>query len=420
MRPQAPGGTSDAERWTRTVALSDTAIRALRPKDKRYLVADDRGLALEVYPSGGLAWRYRYRLNGKLEKVALGKYPAVSLKMARTRRDDMARLVAEGKSPALQKQLAKVAIAESTTLKDFGDRYFREIVERDWKNPNSIRRYLNKDIYPRMGSIRMRDVTRGDVEKVVFAKRDQGFDAAAGQIRNLLKRMFDYAEALNLVNGNPARALAMKYIAKLNPRDRSLSAAELTVFLHAVYASNMRRQFKLALHLILLTMVRKSELMLAKWSEFNLEEGVWEIPPDRMKMAKGHIVYLSTQAVEILKELQALASTSEYVFPGRSSLSKPFAHNAINVALRAINIPIPAFTVHDLRRTASTLLNETQRFGPDVIEHALAHYVGGVRGIYNRAEYAEQRREMLQWWANYVESRITDKTVVIGRFPKVA
>lgn len=330
----------------------------------------------------------------------------------------MARQVAEGKSPALQKQLAKVAVAESTTVREFGDRYYREIVERDWKNPKSIRRYLTKDIYPKLGTTRMTDVTRGDVEKVVFAKRDEGFDAAAGQIRNLLKRMFDYAEALNLVEANPARALAMKYVANLTPRDRSLSASELTVFLRAIYASNMRRQFKLALHLVLLTMVRKSELMRAKWSEFNLDEGVWEIPPDRMKMAKGHIVYLPAQAVAILRELRGLASTSDYVFPGRNSLSKPFAHNAINVALRSINIPIPAFTVHDLRRTASTLLNETQRFGSDVIERALAHYVGGIRGVYNRAEYAEQRREMLQWWADYVDSRITDKTVVIGRFPR--
>lgn len=403
------------------VALTDTALKALKPKDKPYIVSDERGLYVEVFPTGGIVWRYRYRLNGKLEKLTLGKYPALTLKNARIKRDEAAQQVAMGQSPAKQKQLAKAAAADSTTVKEFAERFFREIQAKDRKDNTIPRRYLDKDILPFIGEKCMRDVTTEDVRSIIWRKKDHGFDAAAGQIRGLLKKLCDYAVTCGLLNANPVMALPMRHVFRAKARERTLSPDEIRMFLNAVMASNIRRQFKIGLHLILLTMVRKSELLLARWANVHLEEGEWHIPAENSKTGKPHIVYLSRQAVGLFHELHSLAGGSELVLPGRGSLTKPFAHNAINNALKKAlqGQDVPAFTIHDLRRTASTLLHENG-WPSDVVEKALNHTIGGVRGVYNRAEYADQRREMLQFWADFIEKLMNDKNVILGRFGKVA
>jgi integrase len=401
--------------------LTDTAIKAMKPRPKRYTVSDERGLVLEVFPTGGMLWHYRYRLDGKQERVTLGRYPALSLKLARGQRDERATMVALGQSPAQQKQLAKSAAADATSVSDFGERFFREIVSKDRKDVSIPRRYLDKAIVPAIGTKAVRDVTTEDVRAIIWRKKDEGFDAAAGEIRGVLKRMFDYALTAGLVTVNPVLALPMRHVHKAKSRERALSPDEIRVFLKAAFESNVRRQFKIGLHLILLTMVRKSELLLARWEHVDFEHAEWHIPAEHSKTGKPHIVFLSRQSVALFNELQSLASGSALVLPGRGSLTKPFAHNSINTALKVAlrGQDIPAFTVHDLRRTASTLLHENG-WASDVVEKALNHTIGGVRGVYNRAEYAPQRTEMLQFWADYVEQLMMGGKVVMGRFKQVA
>ena len=402
--------------------LTDTALKAMRPKDKPYTRADGRGLYVEVFPTGGIVWRYRYRINGKQEKLTLGKYPALTLKNARIKRDEAAQAAAMGTSPAQEKQLAKMAAAATVTVADFGDRFLREVVPKDRKNLTIPRRYFEKSIAPLIGTKAIRDVTTEDVRQVIWRKKDEGFDAAAGEIRGVLKRMFDFALTCGLVTLNPVLALPMRHVHKAKSRERALSPDEVRVFLKAAMESNIRRQFKLGLQLILMTMVRKSELLLARWEHVDFEKAEWQIPAENSKTGKPHIVYLSRQAVALFKDLRLLASSSELVLPGRGSLTKPFAHNAINTALKTAlaGQPIPAFTIHDLRRTASTLLHENG-WPSDVVEKALNHTVGGVRGVYNRAEYAPQRREMLQFWADFIEQLTTTTgNVVLGKFRRVA
>lgn len=403
------------------MALTDTALKALKPKDKAYTAADERGLYVEVFPTGGIVWRYRYRVDGRREKLTLGKYPALTLKNARIKRDEAAQAAAMSKSPARQKQLAKRAAADATTVAEFGERFFREIVAKDRQNITIPRRYFDKSIVPAIGAKAVRDVTTEDVRAIIWKKKDEGFDAAAGNIRGVLKRMFDYATTAGLVGVNPVLALPMRHVHKARSRDRALSPDEIRRFLVAAFESNIRRQFKIGLHLILLTMVRKSELLLARWEHVDFERAEWHIPAEHSKTGKPHIVFLSRQAVALFKELQALAGGSELVMPGRGSLTKPFAHNAINNALKValVGQDIPAFTIHDLRRTASTLLHENG-WASDVVEKALNHTIGGVRGVYNRAEYEPQRREMLQFWADYVEQLMTAGKVILGRFKHVA
>jgi len=396
------------------MVLTDTALKALKPKEAPYIVSDDRGLYVEVLPTGSVVWRYRYRLNGKREKLTLGKYPALTLKNARLKRDEAAQAVALGQSPAQKKQLAKVAGPENVTVAEFVERFFRDIQERDRKDSTIPRRYLDKDIVPHIGAKQIREITAEDVRSVVWRKKQQGFDAAAGQIRGLLKRMLDYAVTCGHLDHNPVTALPMRHVYRAAARDRALTPEEIQLFLRSAQASNIRRQFKIALHLILLTLVRKSELLLAQWKDVHLDEAEWHIPQENSKTGKPHIVYLSKQAVLLFKELKILAGNSAWVLPGRGTLAKPFAHNAINSALKVAlqDQEVPAFTIHDLRRTASTLLHE-KGWASDVVEKALNHTIGGVRGIYNRAEYAEQRKEMLQFWADFIDQLVPADNLIV-------
>lgn len=403
------------------MALTDTALKALKPKEKPYTLADERGLYVEVFPTGGIVWRYRYRINGKQEKLTLGKYPALTLKNARIKRDAAAQEAAMGTSPARQKQLAKVAASDATTVAEFGERFFREIVAKDRQDLTIPRRYFDKAIVPAIGGKPVRDVTTEDVRAIIWKKKDEGFDAAAGNIRGVLKRLFDFAMTCGLATINPVLALPMRHVHKPRARERALSQEEIRAFLKAAFESNIRRQFKIGLHLILLTMVRKSELLLAQWEHVDFEQAEWHIPAEHSKTGKPHIVFLSRQSIALFRELLALAGGSELVMPGRGSLTRPFAHNAINQALKValIGQAVPAFTIHDLRRTASTLLHENG-WHSDVVEKALNHTIPGVRGVYNRAEYASQRREMLQFWADYIGQLMTSGQVILGRFKQVA
>jgi integrase len=386
-----------------TLNLTDTALRALKPKEKAYTVSDDRGLYVEVFPTGGIVWRFRYRLNGKQEKLTLGKYPALTLKNARIKRDEAAQAAAMGQSPATQKQRDKRQATEATTVAEFGERFFREIVAKERKDTTIPRRYLDKSIVPAIGAMTLRQVTTEHVREIIWKKKDEGHDAAAGQIRGVLKRLFDT---------NPLHPLPMRHVHKAKSRERALSPAEIAIVLQAVGDSNIRRQFKIGFKLALLTLVRKSELLRARWAHVDLEKAEWSIPSENLKTGKPNIVYLSRQAIDLFKALHRLADGSELVLPGRGSRTMPFAHNSINnavkVALRGQDVP--AFTIHDLRRTASTLLSE-QNWASDVVEKALNHTIRGVRGVYNRAEYAPQRRVMLQAWADYIDALTLTSTI---------
>lgn len=381
----------------------------------RYLVTDGRGLSLDVLPSGKMSWLYRYRTNGKQEKVVLGRYPDLTLRAAREKRDDLATTVANGKSPAHEIRLMRAGLAANPTVREFGNRYFEEQVVTRWKNPKDIRRYLDNEIYPAMGDKLLKELTALDVQALVYRKRDNGRVAAAIQLRGVIKQMFDYAVEVQLVTMNPAAMVATRYIGRSRKRSRVLTPKEIRLYLRIIYQSNIRRQFKLALHIILLTLSRKSELLLARWKDVNLDSGEWIIPEENAKNGKPHIVYLSKQVTTMFRELKALAGDSELVLPGRSSLSRPFAANALNKALEGLTFDMDPLTIHDLRRTGATLLTE-HGFDKDVIEKALSHEREGIRAVYVLAEYAEQRRKMLQWWSDYVDSIVSEAKVIVGRF----
>ena len=435
------------------MALSDTKLRNLKPADKGYQEADEGGLFVEVMPGGAKVWRMRYRIGGrgaKQEKITLGDYPTYSLAEARSWRDDCKILAGRGLSPmALRrgdpipeeaapavKELAEAfirewclktrekakakeeAAREADTVEAFAMRWYREIVEPANSNPRNILRALEKDVIPAIGSKQVADVTVTDILAITDKIKNRGADQMALQTRNVLKRLFAYAIAREKTKFNPAAAIEAKFIASARSRDVALSPEEVGKLLRAIYQSSMKRAHKLALHLLILCMVRKSELIEAKWEELDLEKAEWAIPGERMKKDKPHLVSLSRQAVAMFEELKGLASGSEWVFPSRGDLKQPIAKSTLNVAVRALAIDVRDFVIHDFRRTASTHLHEAG-FNSDWIEKCLAHETKGIRGVYNRAQYADQRREMLQWWADFVDNQIEEgRKVIIGRFGK--
>lgn len=406
------------------MALTDAQIKGFKAKvGARLTKADGGGLVLDITPAGVKTWAYRYRRNGRREKVVLERYPDMTLKAARQKRDKLAAQVAAGNSPATEKKLARTGLSTVPTLREFGERYFKEQVKGKLKSANDLKRYLDAEIYPSLGDKRLRDINALDVEAVVYRKRDHGRPAAAMRIRMVIKQVFDYALEKQLVTSNPAAMVAPRYIGKVTRRNRNMKPREIGEYLAVIYKSSIRRQFKLALHLVLLTLVRKSMLLLARWPDIDFENGEWTIPKENMKGRKGeeheHVVYMSTQVQELFRELQQLAGDSQYVLPGRNRTTKPFAKNALNKALEGLTFDMDHFTIHDLRRTASTQLRE-HGWNEDVVEKALSHEKGGIAGIYNRAEYAAERKKMLQWWADYVESIVTESKVVVGNFGTVA
>ena len=408
--------------------LTDALIKGLKPKaGSRYSKADGGGLLLDVTPGGVKSWVFRYRIDGKRDKLVIGRYPDVSLKAARDERAKLAAQVAKGESPATAKKLARAGLSTNPTLREFGERYYTEQVISRWKDPKAIRRYLDKEIYPALGEKTLKDVNALDVQALVYRKRDNGRVQAAMQLRNVIKQIFDYAIETQLVTINPAVMVATRYIGKARKRSRVLTPKEIRLYLRTVYQSNIRRQFKLALHIILLTLSRKSELQSARWEHVDFVAGEWLVPAENAKTGKPHIVYLSSQVAAMFKELKSLAGESELVLPGRGSSTKPFAKNALNKALEGLTFAwelgtdaqqaMAPLTIHDLRRTGATRLTENG-FNKDVIEKALSHEAVGIRAVYILAEFAEQRKQMLQWWADYVDSIVNESKVIVGNFAR--
>ncbi|WP_284603694.1 tyrosine-type recombinase/integrase [Dickeya dadantii] len=400
------------------MALSDTKLRSLAAKNRTWQVADGNGLFIEILPSGRKVWRLRYRFQGKQEKATLGEYPAFSLAEARLWREKCRSMIAHGVSPAQKKQEEKAKQKEPTTVEAFAKRWLTDIIEKTTRQPRNVVRVINKDIIPVIGRIQLEELTTAHVQAVIDRIKLRGSDHVALLTRNVLKRMLAYAISRGIIFNNPAAAIEARYIAQATSRDVALTPEEIGILLRGIYTSGMNRRHKLALHLLILCMVRKSELIEATWDEINFVTTEWRIPAERMKMDNPHIVPLSGQALAMFEELKFLAGDSPYVFPSRNDYRHSISKTTLNAAVRTLNLNVRDFVIHDFRRTASTLLHE-QGYNSDWVEKCLAHKISGVRGVYNRAEYLGQRREMLQAWADFVDAQIEEgRKVIIGRFGK--
>ena len=405
------------------IPLNDKRIKAMKPKAKRYLIADGGGLALEVMTSGAKIWRYRYSLHGKQQPlVTIGEYPSISLQDARDRARKYGEAVSSGMSPIAAAKKDRGIVQSHDSVRAFGDLWFAaEIAEKSKSYSTVTRRALDKDVYPAIGNKPLAEVNAGDVLAICDKIKGRGAPQMALLTRNVIKRMYEYAIARQVVTINTAQQLVARFIATPQSRTRVLSPDEIGRVMRTVYASDMSRVYKLALHLLIITMVRKSELIEAEWSEFDLDAGIWRIPAERMKKDIEHWVYLSAQAVEMLRELQTLTHSQRFLFPMRRGYEdRPIAKSTLNQAVRAMKTDVQHFVIHDFRRTASTHLHE-MGMSSDAIEKALAHSIKGIKGVYNRAEYADERSKILQLWASFVDAQINDgNKVIAGKFGRAA
>lgn len=258
---------------------------------------------------------------------------------------------------------------------------------------------------------KLTEVTPEDLRQLCAKVKARGAPATAVQIRDIVKQIYAFAILQGEKVPNPANEVPPASIATFQPKDRSLSPSEIRIMLQQMELVPTLPTIRLGLRLILLTMVRKGKLMDAVWDEVDFEDAVWSIPKERMKRSKAHNVYLSQQALDIMIALKTCAGNSRYVLPSRYEADAPMSRATFNRVTTAVaerakkaGLPLEPFTVHDLRRTGSTLLNEVG-FNSDWIEKCLAHEDGrSSRGVYNKAEYAQQRRHMMQEWANMVEA----------------
>lgn len=393
--------------------LSDTKARQTKPRGKPYKLADQGGLYLYVSPHGGKSWRYDYRLHGQRETLTLGLYPEVTLHDARERHMAARKRVAQGESPAKQKRIEKQAAIEGAagTFRSLAEEWYgvkARYLSGSWREAN--RRWLDKELYPIIGGRRLDDITPADILGIMRRVADRAPRTAAC-VRLLVSQVYQHAIRNLRADYDPAQSLKGALVMPEIEHHAPLAARDIPAFIEALDAYPGKLQTKLGIKLLLLTFVRKQELVDATWDELDVAGAAWRIPAHRMKMREPHIVPLSRQALECFQDLKEAACGSQYVLPHNGTLSKPMSPSTINKAFDCMGCQ-GRFTPHGLRATASTLLNE-QGFRPDVIERQLAHTERNrIRAAYNQAEYLEERRCMMQQWADYLDSLIAGAEVI--------
>lgn len=391
--------------------LTDTKLKNLKPQDKLYKVSDRDGLYVAVLTSGTVSFRYDYRINGRRETLTIGKYgpDGITLAEARELLIDAKKQLNAGVSPAAAK---RDGIRQAQGAEKFAvhtDRYMAYVTLAD--STRAMKQsVIDRDILPVLGNKLMPEITTSMVRDLCDRIVNRGGRATAVQAREIINSVYRYANDRGHGFVNPAATIKPSSIAVFKPRERTLSPEEIGIFFRALDGVGAMATLKLAIKLIMLTLIRKSEFTHATWKEVDFKRSTWTIPADRMKAKRDHVIYLSRQAHDLMVGLQMCAGGSEFIVPGRYSTTKPLSNSALNkivdtavAAAKDAGSDIGNFSVHDIRRTGSTLLHEAG-FPSDWIEKALAHEQKGVRAVYNRAEYADGRTYMLQQWADMVDA----------------
>jgi integrase len=419
--------------------LTDTQLKNLTPREKAYKFADRDGLYVAVSPTGGKSFRYDYRVNGRRETLTLGRYDerlpmkgsrpieeldygiSLSLSEARALLALARRSVERGESPSRAKGEKRSQLAQTLTFGGWAERYFlfkadpNSGAERLADSTLALRQSVYKRILAEpFGRLTLQEVSADKLRGLCKTVKERRGPAPAVQAREIVLLVFRHAAANGYKGRNPAEEVPPKSIASFAARDRALTPAEIRRFLVALDTTPTMPTLRLALRFVLLTLVRKGEFIGATWREIDFENEAWTIPRDRMKADRPHVVYLSDQALDILTTFKACYTASNYLHPGRYDSDVPISDATLNRVIDATVTRInqnledgeeefQSLSVHDLRRTGSTLLHEAG-FSKDWIEKALAHEENSVRAVYNKAQYVEQRRIMLQAWADMIDT----------------
>ena len=388
--------------------LNDTRIRNAKPGERDYKLTDFDGLYLLIRTNGSRLWRFAYRFGGKQKQIALGAYPQVTLAEARERRDAARKLLAAAKDPSVERRLEKIAKAA-------GGNSFREVAEeflgkqrREGRSEATLskNRWLLEPAFAAFGDRAIGEVTAPELLHALRKFELRGRYESARRLRTVAGMIFRYA----IATGRATRDIALDLrgaltTPKVNHRAAITDPKELGALLRAIEGYSGQPTTRLALQLSALLFVRPGELRLARWKEIDFEKAVWTVPAETMKMKRPHRVPLSRQAIVIFRELHGMTGQGEYVFPAVNSFRRPMSNNTLNAALRRLGYAKDEISVSGFRATASTLLNEMGRWNPDAIERQLAHMEeNDVRRAYmHAAEFWNERVEMMQVWADYLD-----------------
>lgn len=401
------------------MALTDTSVRALKPRTKTYKQSDARGLQVHVTPGGSKLWRLAYRFEGKQKLMALGTYPDVSLARAREARDDARKVLAAGTDPMAQRKEQKAVrrLAAENSFASVARLWWNE-----WRPSRSERhaeytwRRLDADVMPAIGARPIAEIEAPDIVRMVKAIESRGALDIAKRMLQTSGQVFRYAIAHGLASRNPASDIKPGDVIQARRRTNfaRVEGKELPELLHKIEAYPGAVTTRIAMKLMAMTFVRTSELIGARWEEFDLVGARWDIPAERMKMRTPHIVPLSTQAVTLLRSLHTLTGHSALLFPGERDHARPMSNNTILGALKRMGYK-GRMTGHGFRGIASTLLHE-QGWPHAHIELQLAHQERNqVSASYNHALYLQPRAKMMQAWSNYLDASVAGNVTPIGK-----
>ncbi len=391
----------------RAIMLTDVKVRNAKPREKAYKLADSGGLHLLVSEAGGRLWRLSYRFDGKQKTLSLGKYPDVSLLDARAGRDEARRQLVKGTDPGAVKKAKKQATAQEKETFEAVALEWHKAFTSTWtaRHAQTILSRLKHDLFPWMGSRPINEVKAPELLAVVRRAQSRGALELAHRLRAIAGQVFRYAVATGKAERDPSGDLR----GALPPPKVKHHAAitdpkEVAHLLRALDGYQGGLVVKCALRLAPLFFVRPGELRHAEWAEIDFDEATWNIPGHKMKMKQAHIVPLSRQAIEILRELHTYTGAGRYVFPSVRTHARPMSENTVNAALRHAGYDKDTMTGHGFRATARTILDEVLHIRPDYIEHQLAHAVRDPNGrAYNRTAHLVERKKMMQTWADYLD-----------------
>jgi integrase len=395
--------------------LTDTSIKSAKPMATTRKLSDGQGLQLHVTPSGSKLWHWAYRFDGKQKLMTLGPYPDVSLKQARDRKDEARKLLAAGIDPMALRKAEKIARAVGV------ENSFEAVARKWWagwrvarssRHADYVLRRLETDVFPVIGRKPVAEVVAPDLVLMMNKIAARGALDIAKRASQVCNQVFRYAIAHGLATRNPAVDIRPADILPSRKKQNyaRVDARELPDLLRRIEAYQGTSLTRMAIKLMALTFVRTKELIGARWEEFDLDAGRWDIPAERMKMRTPHIVPLSLQAVTLLRSLHTLTGHRELLFPGERKHSKPMSNNTILKALEIMGYK-HRMTGHGFRGIASTILHE-QGFDHAHIELQLAHQErNAVSASYNHATYLPQRGKMMQAWSNYLDSCIAGNVV---------
>ena len=403
-----------------TNQLTELSIKQAKTKEKQYKLTDGEGMYLRVYPNGSKYWQLQYWFDGKQKILSFGVWPNISLKEARDKRFAAKKTIKEGIDPNDEKkerlevqssEREKEKIRKISTFQIVAHEWFsRQSTQWTERHSIGVLSSLKMHVFPDLGQIPIADISNQDLIATLRKLESEGKYETCYRIRQKLEAIFSFAKIEGLCIGNPAIGL-QKILTKPQPKSQnSLPISELPEFLKKIDAdTGASKTTSLAMKFLILTFVRTSELRFADWREFDIDctEPLWVIPAERMKMRKTHHVPLSRQAVSTLVEMQQYSGTEGYVFPQVYNQKKAMSENTLLYFSNRLGYA-GRNTIHGFRSVASTVLNESRKWQPDVIELQLSHQESNkVRKAYNRAEHLDERRKMMEWWSDYIDTLIS-------------